>query len=129
MGTEIELWPQIAGEVPPWELPSGSIPFDRKSWVTDERTGSLVRFDVTDIARAWEAGSTENLGFVLRIANVEDLAEQAPAGQQAVNLMSPKQLTLIYHIQPVRPPKVDEVPREELPTGKTPKNEDQGGRD
>lgn len=113
-GTEIELWPQVEGETAPWDLPAEELPFDRNFWVTDDRTGTLLRYDVTAIARAWHAGTLPNLGFVLRV--IEDSAPEAPGGVGAESQSSalPVSGTLTYHIQAVREPraKADPASRE-----------------
>jgi len=130
VGTEIELWIQVEGETPPWELPEGSTPFDRNFWITDERTGSLVRFDVTPIVRAWEAESLPNLGFVLRITNADELDGQSASTGVGPSLALAKEATLVYHIQPVRqpkeaPPVIDDGRPRKVPDGER----DGGGRE
>jgi hypothetical protein len=130
-GAEVELWPQVDGETPPWELAEGSLPFDRNFWIMDERTGSLVRFDVTAIVKAWQAEALPELGFVLRITNAEDLSEQVPEGGGNPTLALAKQAQLTYHIQAIRPPKSKEsdTPDEARPSGKRPRAEDgRGGK-
>jgi len=67
IGTEIELWPQVEGESAPWELSREEFPFYRNLWTVDSRTGSLIRFDVTEIVQAWNSESLANNGFVLRV--------------------------------------------------------------
>lgn len=93
-GTEIELWPQVDGETPPWDLPKESLPFYRSLWVTDERTGTLARFDVTEITKAWQRGDLPNLGFVLR--TMTDIEEDALQSAVPVNFSSPKSAVLRF---------------------------------
>jgi len=104
-GTEIEVWPVIEGEVPPWDLVgTESFPFQRNLWITDEETGSYVRFDVTDIVRAWEEEQIPNLGFVLR--NTTDSETSQPVGLESSQTPSkPINATLTFHMVAVRPPK------------------------
>src|SRR5262245_17236740 len=35
-GTELEIWPAVDGEVPPWNLVGDDFPFPRNLWITDE---------------------------------------------------------------------------------------------
>lgn len=124
-GIEIEVWPQVEGETPPWDLSGESFPFERNLWITDERTGSFVRFDVTSIVRAWESEQIPNLGFVLRITNEEDLGEEPQSASQ-LTFKAPKNVTLNYHILPVRPPKdvVQPPPNDGKDPKKLPRGED-----
>lgn len=129
VGAEVELWPQVEGDVLPWDLPLGEVPFERNFWITDERTGALLRYDVTQIARAWEAGTLPNLGFVLRIVNGDELGEQGFTESPGA-FRSPKQATLSYRIQPVRPPLKSSPPQERDQRGKDRRaeNESKGGK-
>jgi hypothetical protein len=94
-GTRIELWPMVEGEPPAWEMEDP--PFDRNLWVTDERTETLVRFDVTPIVRAWEQGDLPNLGLVTRIVETAGVESAAGAAFNA-----PKEAILVYHIVSLR---------------------------
>jgi len=123
-GLEVELWPAVEGDVPPWELES--IPFHRNFWITEERTGSFLRFDVTDVARAWESGSFPNLGLVLRIVTeTQEATEQA----NAPSLAGAKDVTLTYYIQPLHSLPQDQDGHVDPPSGKTPRTERQGNGD
>jgi len=58
--------PTSVGWDNPWSTPGGDVRAERiGSWVTDERTGDLVKFDVTEAVRAFAAGKAENYGFVV----------------------------------------------------------------
>jgi hypothetical protein len=83
-GSLLEVWPRVEGDVPPWDLPPEQLPYDRVLWVMDERTGSLARFDVTPIARAWARGELPNAGLVVRLVNSDEVATS----------MAPPSLTL-----------------------------------
>ena len=111
-GTELEIWPAVSGETPPWELVGEDFPFARNIWITDEETGSFVRFEVTDVVRAWQANELANLGFVVRITS-----EPGEASEQSAlaALDSAKEVTLIYHVVPVRAPKTVLEERESDP--------------
>jgi hypothetical protein len=123
-GTEIEVWPAVQGDVPPWEIPGDQLHFGRNIWITDDRTGDLVRFDVTGIAGAWQREELPNLGFVLRITAPE--SEEGLEQAQVSGLAGAKDISLVYHVGPVKPPKhrLDRV-RDDPPSGKTPRSEDQ----
>jgi hypothetical protein len=124
-GTEIELWPAVDGETPPWELVGDDFPFPRNLWLTDERTGSFIRFEVTEVVRAWQSGELANLGFLVRIPEEPGVE----AGQSAsARITRAKEAVLTYHVLPVRPPKASESP-EEPPARTTPRVEDGSGRE
>jgi hypothetical protein len=109
-GTEIEVWPAVEGETPPWDLTGESFPFRRNLWITDERTKTLVRFDVTAIVRAWESEQIPNLGFVLRITNDEETQEEgAQTGTPQYAFKQPAKATLTYSISAFRPPKDEDI--------------------
>jgi hypothetical protein len=122
VGLEIEVWPVLEGEVPAWDLVGPEFPFDRNLWITDERTGNVVRFDVTQIARAWQDQSLPNLGFVFR--TVSDADEE---GQQTelMALDGATEFSLVYHLLQVRPLKDSGDPH----TGKAPRTERQSGNE
>lgn len=61
-GTEVELWPIAADGASP------DSSFGRNLWITSEKTGELVTFDLTRIVLAWEAGILPNNGVMLVIA-------------------------------------------------------------
>lgn len=119
-GMEIEVWPVLEGEVPAWDRVGPEFPFNRNLWVTDERTGNVVRFDVTQIARAWQDQSLPNLGFVFR--TVSD-AEGASQRTELMALDGVTDVSLVYHLLPAQPAKGSGNPH----TGKTPRTERQGG--
>lgn len=96
-GTEVEVWPQIQGDVPPWDGGGNLDGLGRNFWIMDERTGSVAQFDVTKIVSAWDAGTLPNLGFLIRVI-------QDAGAQQAASLaVTAKEFTLTLHIQPNDP--------------------------
>ena len=127
-GTQVEIWPQVEGEVAPWDLDPEAFPFRRDLWTTDERTESLLRFDVTAIARAWQAAELPNLGFVLRIIDQPEVEGQAAGQPSAGGFKSPKGAVLVLHGAAVRPPKDDPTDKQRDPR-KVPDAEDGSGED
>ena len=124
-GTEVEIWPAVAGETPPWELVGDDFPYARNLWITDERTGAFIRFEVTDIARAWQAGNLANLGFVIRVTS-----QTGEASQQSLSMLLSlaKDVALTYHVLPVRSPKVA-MEGDESDPRKVPYSHDGSGRE
>lgn len=62
----------------PWTAPGGDVRGDRiSSWVTDERTGNLVKFPVTEVVRAFASEAADNHGFIVVAA---DKNEKMPVG-------------------------------------------------
>ena len=49
--------------------------------VTDDRTGSLVQFDVTEIVKTWQDEALANNGFVIRIVDLS-VDSRARKGQK-----------------------------------------------
>lgn len=97
-GTEVEVWPQIEGELPPWEVGGGLEGYGRNFWTMDDRTGTYVQFDVTKIVKAWTAGTIPNLGFVVRV--LEDSDGQRPAS----GAVTAKNLKLTLYTEANDPP-------------------------
>lgn len=122
-GTELEVWPSVEGEILPWDLDEGTLSFPRNFWIVDDRSGSLARFDVTEIVRAWHYESLANLGLVLRVSNqVEESGSQA---ERFPLLGLVRNVTLTYHTQPVRPPtRVTGSTSESEHSGKSPNAQD-----
>jgi hypothetical protein len=119
VGTEVEIWPAVEGEVPPWEFDPSEVPFTRNIWILDERTDDLVQFDVTQIVRMWQREELPNLGFVVRV--VTDGEEETEEQAALAALAGSKDFHLIYSIEPVRPPRPDGGgPDEEVSSGKPP---------
>ena len=82
-GEVLELWLD-APESQPWAEDQTTRP--RKVWPVDARTGSKVRFDVTDLVEEANA-SLETVVFILRLVDAED--EPVP-----LNLMTTTPATL-----------------------------------
>lgn len=117
-GTEVEVWPQVEGDVPPWDGGGNLDGFGRNFWIMDERTGSVAQFDVTKIVSAWDAGTLPNLGFLIRVI-------QDTGTQQAANLaVTAKEFTLTLHIQPNDPVGGPGGVRKDVRRGKVPRVHD-----
>lgn len=56
-GQEVELWMDTGTDRKPWDRRE-EYGLRRAQWVADDRTGSLVRFDITDLVRTWTADLT-----------------------------------------------------------------------
>jgi hypothetical protein len=121
-GTEVEIWPVLEGETPAWEL--ATPPVDRNVWITDERTESLVRFDVTAIVRAWERGDFPNLGLTVRLPDTVE----APAGNVTPEAVeAPMAATLSYRVVVMRPAAETPKRSREGKNGKLPERAGTGG--
>lgn len=80
--TEVELWPAMlneAGEVVPYRGMARGV------WITDDRTGPLVRFDITDIFLAWQRNELENHGVVIQVSESNE-ESQARGFSEAMSL-------------------------------------------
>ncbi len=62
-GTELELWEAANADSIPWE--SAQPPTPRR-WVMDKRTGTLVRFDITDLLVS-RAAAGSDLDVIIRL--------------------------------------------------------------
>jgi hypothetical protein len=67
-GQEVELWQDTGTERKPWERRE-DYGLRKAHWVADERTGSLVRLDVTGLVRRWMAEpGVKHPDLLIRIA-------------------------------------------------------------
>lgn len=112
-GTEVEVWPQIEGELPPWEVGGGLEGYGRNFWTMDDRTGTYAQFDVTKIVKAWAAETIPNLGLIVRV--LEDSEGQRPAS----GTVTAKNFKVTLYTEANDPP--DGAPRREGQARKPPK--------
>lgn len=65
-GQFVELWVDDGGEGLPWNRSPVDRSLRKGTWVADQRTGSLVRFDITSLVRA-AAGERQMPGLYIRL--------------------------------------------------------------
>lgn len=78
-GQEVELWQDTGTERLPWERYE-DYGLRKAHWLADERTGSLVRLDVTGLLRGWLAETETGSKLLIRLA---------PDGEEAVADLKP----------------------------------------
>ena len=67
-GQEVELWLDTGTERKPWERRE-DYGLRKAHWVADERTGSLVRLDMTELVRTWTAApEAKHPKLLIRVA-------------------------------------------------------------
>ena len=71
----------------PWGVAGGDIREVRAgSWITDDRTGNLVKFDITDSIKRIASGTVVNHGFVVVVVDPHEFQAQSLANAPVVTV-------------------------------------------
>lgn len=75
-GQQVELWLNDEGSVLPWKRNPVDRSLRKGLWIVDERTGTLVRFDLTRLARAAVRDNEPLPGLYFRLSPDDDGNDQ-----------------------------------------------------
>jgi len=70
-GDEVELWLDLGDGSRPWEVEGDTPPQPVAKWLVDDRTGLLVRFDVTGILDVWGVSRAASGDLLLRLCGAD----------------------------------------------------------
>lgn len=95
-GEEFDLYavsrswsPASVGWDNPWTTPGGDFRGERiGSWVTDERTGDLVKFEVTEAVKAFAQDALENYGFIVVAGETNQRVLFSPSASLTMTLFT-----------------------------------------